>query len=169
MSMMSWGIQDVYKSLTSEVLDSKDSFFSVFTFLHPLSGGHCTLLSIRGWDEGLVYPGPSGAPLTPRMSCWAKASLPGTIWDILDPSEWNLVFGEKRVVAGPFMNQSRKPQQARRSKFRWLPARLSRFSRGWPQKGPFGPFLGPGGSGADPKTPIWPPRENCCWKWVQPN
>ena len=34
------------------------------------------------------------------------------------------------------------------------------FLRGWPQKGPFGPFLGPGGSRADPKTPIWPPREN---------
>ena len=75
----------------------------------------------------------------------------------------------RKAVAGPFMNQSEKFQWVKRSKFRWLRARLSRFSRGWPQKGPFGPFLGPGGSGADPKTPIWPPRENCCWKWVQPN
>ena len=24
-------------------------------------------------------------------------------------------------------------------------------------------------SRADPKTPIWPQRENCRWKWVQPN
>ena len=75
----------------------------------------------------------------------------------------------RKAVAGAFMNQSGKLQRVKRSKFRWLRARLSRFSRGWPQKGPFGPFLGPGGSGADPKTPIWPPRENCCWKWVQPN
>ena len=33
-----------------------------------------------------------------------------------------------------------------KNKFRWLRARLSCFSRGWPQKGPFGPFLGPGGN-----------------------
>ena len=38
-------------------------------------------------------------------------------------------------------------------------------------KGPFWPFFfyGPGGYGAYPKTPIWPPRKNCWWKWVQPN
>ena len=67
----------------------------------------------------------------------------------------------RKAVAGPFMNQSGKLQQVKRGQFRWLRARLSRFSRGCPQTGPFGPFLGPGGSGADPKTPIWPLRENC--------
>ena len=75
----------------------------------------------------------------------------------------------RKAVAGPFMNQSGKLQRVKRGKFWWLRARLSRFSRGCPQTGPFGPFLGPGGSGADPKTPIWPLRENCWWKWVQPN
>ena len=63
-------------------------------------------------------------------------------------------------VAGPFIHESGKLQGVNRPKFRWLRARLSRFSRGWPQKGPFGPFSGPGGSRANPKTPIWPPREN---------
>ena len=57
-------------------------------------------------------------------------------------------------------HESGKLQWVERAKFRCLRARLSRFSRGWPQKGHFGPFLGPGGSRADPKTPIWPPRKN---------
>ena len=53
----------------------------------------------------------------------------------------------RKAVAGPFMNQSEKFQWVKRSKFRWLRARLSRFSRGWPQKGPFGLFWAPGGLG----------------------
>ena len=53
----------------------------------------------------------------------------------------------RKAVAGAFMNQSGKLQRVKRPKFRWLRARLSRFSRGWPQKGPFGPFWAPGGLG----------------------
>ena len=66
----------------------------------------------------------------------------------------------RNYAAGPFLQESGKLQWVERAKFRCRRSRLSRFSRGWPQKGHFGPFLGPGGSRADPKTPIWPPREN---------
>ena len=66
----------------------------------------------------------------------------------------------RNYAAGPFLQESGKLQWVERAKFRCRRSRLSRFSRGWPQKGHFGPFLGPGGSRADPKTPIWPPRKN---------
>ena len=48
-----------------------------------------------------------------------------------------------------------------KTKFRWLRGRLSCFSRGRPQKGPFGPSLDPGWFRADPKMPIWLPRKIC--------
>ena len=70
----------------------------------------------------------------------------------------------RNYAAGPFLQESGKLQWVERAKFRCRRSRLSRFSRGWPQKGHFGPFLGPGGSRADPKTPIWPPRKNRSWK-----
>ena len=54
----------------------------------------------------------------------------------------------RNYAAGPFIHKSGKLQGVKRPKFRWLRACLSRFSRGWPQKGPFGPFLGPGGQGS---------------------
>ena len=90
----------------------------------------------------------------------------GPVWGVPWP-KLVLGNGQKRpkatgrnYAAGPFIHESGKLQGVKRSKFRLLRARLSRFSRGWPQKGPFGPFLGPGGSRADPKTPILPPCKN---------
>ena len=66
----------------------------------------------------------------------------------------------RNYAAGSFMQESGQLQGVKRPKFRWLPARLSHFSCMWPQMGIFGPFLGPRGSRANPKTPIWPPRKN---------
>ena len=40
-----------------------------------------------------------------------------------------------------------KTPMGQTTEFRWLRACLSRFLRGWPQKGPFGPFWAPGGQG----------------------
>ena len=51
----------------------------------------------------------------------------------------------RNCAARPFIHESGKLQGVNRPKFRWLRARLSRFSCGWPQKGSFGPFLGPKG------------------------
>ena len=56
-----------------------------------------------------------------------------------------LVFGKKRVVAGPFMNQSEKFQRVKRPKFRWPHSRQFGFSRLWPETGRFGRFSGPRG------------------------
>ena len=101
-------------------------------------------------------------------NCWVRKEKTrfGPVSGVPGPKRV-LGNGEKRskatgrnYAAGPFIHESGKLQGVKRPKFRWLRACLSRFSRGWPQKGPFGPFLGPGGSRANPKTPIWPPCEN---------
>ena len=47
----------------------------------------------------------------------------------------------RNYAAGPFIHESGKLQGVNRPKFRWLRAHLFRFSRGWPQKGPFLPSL----------------------------
>ena len=66
--------------------------------------------------------------------------------------EWSVLPSVKKATgrnyaAGQFIHESGKLQGVKRPKFRWLRACLSRFSRGWPQKGPFGPFWAPWGQG----------------------
>ena len=123
---------------------------------------------------GMVGNGNSRSPLGCTQvtlfpyNCWVRKEKTrfGPVSGVPGPKRV-LGNGQKRskatgrnYAAGPFIHESGKLQGVKRPKFRWLRACLSRFSRGWPQKGPFGPFLGPGGSRADPKTPIWPPCEN---------
>ena len=65
--------------------------------------------------------------------------------------KWPSATGRK-AVAGPCMNQSEKFQWVKRSKFRWLRARLSRLFPWVAPKGPFWPFFGPRG--------VWGRSEN---------
>ena len=122
------------------------------------------------------YHYPAGARSRPE--CTQVTLFPYNCWVFVEKTRFGPVSGvpgPKRVlgngrnrpkatgrssVAGPFLHESGKLHWIKEPKFCWLRACLSRFSRGWPQKGPFGPFFGPGGSRADPKTPIWPPRKN---------
>ena len=57
----------------------------------------------------------------------------------------NWFLAEKRVMAGPFMNQSEKFQRVKRPKFRWRRSRRFGFSHRWPETGRFGRFSGPKG------------------------
>ena len=57
----------------------------------------------------------------------------------------NSFLAKKRVVAGPFMNQSEKFQRVKRPKFRWRRSRRFSISRWWPETGRFGRFSGPRG------------------------
>ena len=56
---------------------------------------------------------------------------------------WTRVFGKKRVVARPLMNQSEKFQRVRRPKFRWRRSRRFGFYSPMARNGPFWPFFGP--------------------------
>ena len=159
--------------------DSKGSHLFGFSRRWPESGRFGRFSGPRGpkWKNHFLH-------LTQKERCCARVRctqvtlFPYNCWVSAAKTRFGPVSGvpgPKRVLgngqnrpkatgrnyaAGPFLQESGKLQWVERAKFRCRRSRLSRFSRGWPQKGHFGPFLGPGGSRADPKTPIWPPRKN---------
>ena len=73
---------------------------------------------------------------------------------------WKRIFGEKQVIAGPFMNQCKKFQPAEQPKFCRHRSRRFDVSRRWLETGCFARFSGPRGpkwnATAEPSTPRLP-------------
>ena len=103
-----------------------------------------------GWSKGLKAPegsfrsfGPAGV-LRRRLLHRNGTFVPPAQWTRTRQG-WKRILGEKRAVAGPFMNQSEKARQLKRPEFSCRRSCWFNIFCRWPETGRFSHFRALGG------------------------